>query len=118
MRYTLKQIDEALKLLEESTKPLSEEEFAQKRHDGAKKIADAAEEKGGPAMLTYHHFKVKLPYYREAAKGDFDFAKAEKEYKELCEKLHGSEYSKLTQTQFQELVGRIEVLGELLINNE
>ena len=38
------------------------EEFASKRYDGAKKIVDNAKEKGGPAILTYHHFVVKLPF--------------------------------------------------------
>lgn len=118
MRYTLHRIDNALKLLEESTKVIGEEEFAQKRHDGAKKIADAAQEKGGPAMLTYHHFKVKLPYYKKAAEGDFDFEASEKKYTELCKRLSEAKYSDFTQTEFQELVGRIEVLGELLINNK
>ena len=46
------------------------EEFAQKRHDGAEKIAKNAKEKGGPAMLTYHHFIVKLPHYKKAAAGN------------------------------------------------
>ena len=41
-----------------------EEEFAETRMAGAEKIVDNAKEKGGLAMLTWHHFKVKLPYYK------------------------------------------------------
>ena len=37
------------------------EEFADAREAGAEKIANKAHEKGGPALLTWHHFKVKLP---------------------------------------------------------
>jgi hypothetical protein len=42
------------------------EEFAETRGKGAAKIASTAEEKGGLALLTWHHFKVKAPYYRRA----------------------------------------------------
>ena len=48
------------------------EEFAEKRKGGATKIADNAKEKGGVSMLTYHHFVVKLPYYKKAAEGKLD----------------------------------------------
>ena len=34
------------------------EEFAKTRGEGAAKIASNAEEKGGLALLTWHHFKV------------------------------------------------------------
>jgi predicted nuclease with TOPRIM domain len=93
------------------------ENFAQKRHDGAKKIAESAKEKGGVALLTYNHFHVKLPYYEKAAKGNFDFMK--KEYVKLCSELHSymDKVENLDQTKFQKLVGKIEVLGELLIQN-
>ena len=114
----LKRIDRVLALLQEDKSKQSEEQFAQKRHDGAKKIADTAQEKGGPAALTYHHFVVKLPYYKKAAAGELDFTQAEKEYKVLCTKLTETSYSRMTQTEFQRLVGKIEVLGELLINSK
>ena len=42
-------------------------EFSEARLAGATKITEAAKENGGPAMLTYHHFVVKLPYYKKAA---------------------------------------------------
>ncbi len=94
-------------------------EFSEKRLKGATKIADNAKEKGGPSMLTYHHFVVKLPYYKKASEGKFDIEKAQKEFdqlmKELC-KLNSN--VNITQTDFQKLVGKIEVLGELLIKNK
>lgn len=95
------------------------EEFSGKRYDGAKKIADAADEKGGAALLTRDHFRVKLPYYKKARKGNFDADKTKKEYIELCSRLH-SMMNKIEESgmkEFQELVGRLEVLGELLIKD-
>ena len=96
------------------------EEFANKRFNGAQKITDNAKEKGGPAILTYHHFKVKLPYYEKAVEGDFDMEKSKKEYKEHLEKLYTStkEDMNIHQIDFQELVGKLEVLGELIIKHK
>lgn len=118
MSEIIKKIDRILNILQEDTKTKTEEQFAQKRHDGAKKIAETAQEKGGPAMLTYHHFIVKLPYYKKAAAGNLDYDDAENEYKKLCKQLVETSYNKMSQTKFQELVGKIEVLGELLINSK
>lgn len=91
--------------------------FAEKRFEGAKKISDMAEDKGGPALLTHYHFAVKLPYYKKAAEGKMDFEKSKKEYKELCEKLHSmmDKIEDVNQKTFQELLGKMEVIGELLI---
>ena len=90
------------------------DEFAETRMKGAEKIANNAKEKGGPSMLTYHHFKVKLPYYEKASKGDFDFEAAKKEFKETLSKIS----LEMDQTTFQREVGRLEVLGELIIKND
>ena len=91
-------------------------EFAEKRHDGAEKIANDAKEKGGLAMLTYNHFIVKLPYYDKANAGKFDLEEGLKEYNELVKKLADSSKNvDFTMTEFQKLVGKIEVLGELII---
>jgi len=94
-------------------------EFSEKRLKGATKIADNAKEKGGPSMLTYHHFVVKLPYYKKASEGKFDLDKAELEYKELLSKLSkaGKDVD-LGMTEFQKLVGKLEVLGELIIKSK
>jgi hypothetical protein len=103
--------------LAEQVKGQTFEEFAQARHDGAKKIADTAKEKGGNALLTYNHFVVKLPYYKKAAAGKFDLKASQKELASLMKKLDdGTEKMvSLKQIEFQKLVGLIEVVGELII---
>ena len=90
------------------------EEFAKKRGEGAAKIASNAEEKGGLALLTWHHFKVKAPYYKKAAEGKLDLEKAKKEFEETYKKISLD----MTQNEFQREVGRLEVLGELLIREK
>jgi hypothetical protein len=90
------------------------DEFAEKRLKGATKIADSAKEKGGPSMLTYHHFKVKFPYYRKAKEGKFDVDGAKKEFKETLKSIS----LEMDQTTFQREVGRLEVLGELIIKHK
>jgi tRNA(Ile2) C34 agmatinyltransferase TiaS len=95
-------------------KPGSFDEFAQTRMKGADKIATTAKAKGGAAMLTYHHFHVKNPYYKKAAEGKFDIATAKKEFKQCVKDLS----SDMEQVAFQKLVGRIEVLGELIIKHK
>ena len=94
--------------------------FAEKRLGGAEKITNNAKEKGGPSMLTYHHFKVKLPYYKKASEGKFDMDESKKEYKALLKKLYDSTKSgmNIEQVEFQKLVGQIEVLGELIIKHK
>ena len=96
------------------------EEFAEGRGEGAGTIADNAKEKGGNSMLTYHHFKVKAPYYKEASDGNFDKDKFTEEYKGFLEELYEStkEGMDIDPIAFQEVMGKIEVLGELLIENK
>jgi len=90
------------------------EEFATTRAAGAAKIAETAKEKGGLALLTYNHFKVKAPYYKKAAEGKFDKEDAKKEFEDTYKKISLN----MTQTEFQREVGRLEVLGELLIREK
>lgn len=90
------------------------EDFADARMGGAEKIADNAHKKGGPAMLTYHHFKVKLPYYKKAKEGKLDIDEAKKEFEKTLKKISLG----MSQTEFQKEVGRLEVLGELIIKNK
>jgi hypothetical protein len=85
--------------------------FAKNRLAGAEKIIKNAKEKGGDALLTYNHFKVKPAYYEKAINGDFDKEAVKKEFEETYNKISLN----MTQTQFQVEVGRLEVLGELLI---
>jgi len=102
-----------INLLFESTKSKKDdfETFAGTREAGAGKIADTAHKKGGLALLTWHHFKVKLPYYKKAAAGKFDLTAAKKEFDATYKKISTS----MTQIEFQREVGRLEVLGELII---
>jgi hypothetical protein len=90
------------------------EDFATIRGKGAAKISENAEKKGGLALLTWHHFKVKAPYYKKAAEGKFDEEKAKKEFEDTYKKISLN----MTQIEFQREVGRMEVLGELLIRNK
>lgn len=93
--------------------------FAEKRLAGAEKITNNAKEKGGPAMLTYHHFRVKLPYYKKAMEGKLDIKESKKELKEKLDQLCKlSENVEISQVEFQKLVGIIEVLGELIIKQK
>lgn len=101
-----------LKLLVEAKEVL--EEFAKTRGEGAKKIAENAHEKGGLALLTWHHFKVKLPYYKKASEGKFDIEQAQKEFEDTYKKVSLN----MSQIEFQKEVGRLEVLGELLIKQK
>ena len=104
-------------LLVESEK-ITFDEFSSKRLKGATKITEDAKKKGGPSMLTYHHFKVKLPYYKKASEGQFDLDKSKKEFNEHLSKLCKlTENVDIEQVKFQELVGKIEVLGELIIKH-
>jgi hypothetical protein len=90
------------------------ENFATVRGKGAAKIASTAEEKGGLSLLTWHHFKVKAPYYKKATEGKFDKEAAKKEFEQTYKKISLN----MTQTEFQREVGRLEVLGELLIREK
>jgi hypothetical protein len=89
------------------------EEFASTRLAGAEKITNNAKEKGGLALLTWRHFKVKLPYYKKAAEGKLDLEEAKKEFNKTLKSISLD----MSQTEFQTEVGRLEVLGELLIKN-
>jgi hypothetical protein len=96
------------------------QEFSENRLAGAAKISKAAKEKGGDALLTYHHFHVKLPYYQKSVDGELDMDNLKEEYDDLLTDLYEATRNSMniTQVEFQELVGKIEVLGELLIENK
>ena len=105
-------------IISEAKKPAEKkdtfESFAETRMGGAEKISNNAHEKGGLSLLTWHHFKVKLPYYKKASEGKFDKEAAKKEFEETYKKISLN----MTQTEFQREVGRLEVLGELLIKEK
>jgi hypothetical protein len=98
-------------LKEEAVKDI---DFVNNRMNGAAKITQNAKEKGGDALLTYHHFVVKLPYYDKAKKGEMDIDVAKKEFAETLSKISLD----MDQTTFQTEVGRLEVLGELIIKSK
>jgi len=89
-------------------------DFVSNRMNGAEKITQNAKEKGGDALLTYHHFVVKLPYYKKAKDGEMDIDEAKKEFTETLGKISLD----MDQTAFQTEVGRLEVLGELIIKSK
>ena len=90
------------------------EEFAKTRGEGAAKIAANAEEKGGLSLLTWHHFKVKAPYYKKATEGKFDEEATKKEFDATLKSISLN----MTPIEFQREVGRLEVLGELLLRDK
>lgn len=95
------------------------EEFSKKRGEGAIKISENAKNAGGLSMLTYYHFNVKEPYYKKAEDGTLDLVKSKQELEDLIRELHhGVRFMTIEQIHFQKLVGKIEVLGELLIENK
>ena len=98
-------------LFETKANPDTFESFADIREAGAEKIVDNAKSKGGLALLTWHHFKVKLSYYKKAAAGKFDLDEAKKEFDATYKKISTT----MSQIEFQREVGRLEVLGELII---
>jgi len=93
------------------------EEFAKNRLVGATKIAENAEKKGGDAMLTYHHFVVKLPVYKQAAEGKFKLDKAMLNLDKHMKRLNAgvNKEVEIRPVDFQKIVGLIEVWGELII---
>lgn len=92
-------------------------EFSKKRLEGATKIAKDAKEKGGFAILTYHHFVVKLPVYKNAVEGKFDINEAKEKLQKYADEFCGGRVQ-MDQIGFQRLVGLIEVYGELVIKYE
>ena len=93
------------------------EKFVSNRLAGAIKIAETTKAKGGDSLLTYQHYKVKLPYYKKAAAGKFNIEEAKSELKKLHTYLHAiiDKFEAKGQTPFQQVMGKIEVVGELII---
>jgi hypothetical protein len=88
-------------------------DFCKNRKEGAEKIARKSKEKGGLAMLTAWHFFAKLPAYNEAIshikKNDIH-GFLEGKFNKLKAKV---KLQKVSQKQFQELMGKMEVFGEV-----
>jgi len=105
---------ELLKLQEGKITEENFEEFATTRLKGAEKITDTTQEAGGLSLLTYKHYKVKLPYYKKAAAGKLDKEAAKEEFNKTLKSISLN----MSQNEFQIEMGRLEVLGELLIENK
>lgn len=101
-----------LEILREAKQSI--EDFASTRLKGAEKIADTTQAAGGLSLLTYKHYKVKLPYYKKAAAGKLDKEAAKKEFNETLKNISLN----MSQNEFQTEMGRLEVLGELLIQEK
>ena len=94
-------------------------DFAETRLKGATKIATDAKEKGGPAILTYHHFVVKLEHYKKAVEGKFSLEETVSLYNKYMDELHELMQEDIPNPiEFQRVVGLIEVFGELIIKNK
>jgi hypothetical protein len=87
--------------------------FVIKRLNGAEQITKSSKEKGGAALLTYEHYNAKLPIYK-AARTKFSTEKAEQEFRKLYSELNLN----MEQKEFQRVMGKLEVLGELIIKHE
>jgi len=93
-------------------------EFLRTRKKGAEDIEKKAKEKGGYAKLTYFHFRAKEKPYKDALtvyKNDgLDSLKdhLKKEYKKYISDL---KLNQMTQEEFQDVMGKIEVIGEIII---
>jgi hypothetical protein len=104
--------------------PTTEEslkQFLDKRAAGAAKIAHSSKEKGGFATLTAIHFAAKAKPYAEAEKMENDPNKdcdtCNAHYKKMAEEIHAklANLDKLSQKEFQALMGELEVWGEVYI---
>jgi len=104
--------------------PTTEESFQQfltKRAAGAAKIAHSSKEKGGFATLTAIHFAAKAKPYAECERTEKKYSedhdKAIAHYKKMAEELHAklADLDKLSQKEFQALMGELEVWGEVYI---
>lgn len=90
-----------------------------KRKDGARKIAEEAKSKGGPSQMTAWHFYAKLPQYEQVFsvfRNSDPVSTVRTKFKSLVAQL--SKVENMSQKEFQELMGEIEVWGEVLVQLE
>lgn len=92
-------------------------EFLETRKKGAKEITEKAKTKGGFAILTAWHFEAKLPVYDSILKKtkSLDNKALKKDLEKEWRNVSASLSLSKTQKQFQELMGKMEVLGEVII---
>lgn len=91
--------------------------FTTKRAAGAKKIQQAAEKKGGYSLLTSVHFKAKEIPYKKALEHaeDTDSSFLESKADACFEKL--KDWKKMTQREFQAVMGQLEAYGEVYLRS-
>ena len=75
---------------------------------------DTLKEKAAQWIIKYND---KLEDYEQLQE---EYQELQEEYKELCSELHSymDDIASVDQSKFQKLVGKIEVIGELLIRNK
>lgn len=87
----------------------------EKRKQGAQKIV-VETDKDGPSKITSWHFKAKIPQYTlaiQSLKGNNALENSRSRFRALLGKLN--HFEKLTQKEFQEIMGEMEVWGEVAI---
>lgn len=88
-------------------------EFISKRWAGAKKIQAAAQKKGGYSLLTSIHFKAKFKPYAACDKHINKAEFAKKKADECLSRLRN--WDKMSQREFQTVMGELEAYGEVYI---
>lgn len=90
-----------------------EDDFFVARKKGANKIANEAKAKGGASQLTAWHFAAKSKPYEEAIQAIKD-DKPKSFYISQCRSLVNKLKFPMDQQSFQEVMGRLEVWGEIV----
>lgn len=89
------------------------EEFLNKRAQGAAKIAATSKKKGGFALPTFYHFDAKASPYADCVKHKDDEEHIHKKANDCLKKLQS--WDKMSQREFQAVMGELEVYGEVYI---
>jgi hypothetical protein len=99
------------------TDPDDLEVFIKKRSQGAQKIQQSADAKGGFSTLTAIHFKAKEIPYKQSAKhvNDKDSSFFKKKADECFSKLKN--WKNMSQKEFQHVMGQLEAYGEIYIRS-
>jgi len=92
--------------------------FIEKRSTGAKKIAESAQKKGKYSLLTAIHFKAKeIPYnFCKKHYSDEDNKHIEEKADVCFNKL--KDWKKMSQREFQAVMGELEAYGEVFIRSK
>jgi hypothetical protein len=107
-------------VLEEIKKDMGVEdkfnEFLSKRKAGAEKLGVQTRKKGGYSLLTAIHYEAKEKPYADCLKWENKEGK-EKHFKAKAEEIYKklADLDSLTQREFQDLMGQLEVYGEVYI---